>query len=126
MGMQIGLNVKRELLLKAELHRIVPIIKKLGVDKIILFGSLNEKKVGKSSDIDIAIIWNTRKSFSDRLEELYTTVMPKLAIDFFVYTPSEIKKLEKTSHFVKKMLEKGKIIYETGKEKRGRSLVNAG
>ncbi|MBU1886584.1 MAG: nucleotidyltransferase domain-containing protein [Candidatus Micrarchaeota archaeon] len=112
MGMRVGLSKKREKLLNLELKRIVSELKKLGVLKIILFGSLNDKTVGRNSDIDITIIRNTKKSFSQRLEDVYAKVNPRVAVDFFIYTPNEIKTLRNTNVFIHTMLEKGKILYE--------------
>jgi len=112
MGIKIGLGKKRETMLRKELRRLLAGIKKLGAMKVILFGSLSERKVGKSSDIDLAIIKKTTKSFSERTEELYKKLKPRVAVDFFVYTPEEIEKMKKTSYFIRRMLEKGKVIYE--------------
>jgi len=112
MGMKTGLGAKRERLLNAELKRILAGLKKLGVLKVILFGSLNEHRIGKSSDIDLAVIRSTRKGFSGRLEEVYRAVQPRVAVDFFVYTPKEIEALRGESHFIRRMLERGKVIYE--------------
>ncbi len=112
MGMKTGLGQKREKLLKKELKRILTEIKKLNPIKIILFGSLNERNVGKASDIDIAIIKNTEKGFSERLEEVYKKIQPRVAVDFFVYTPKELERLKVSSHFVRRMLERGTVLYE--------------
>jgi len=84
----------------------------MNVVKIILFGSLNENNVGKCSDIDIAIIKNTKKTFSKRLEEVYQKIQPRVAVDFFVYTPDELNDLKKSSYFLRKILARGKILYE--------------
>jgi predicted nucleotidyltransferase len=112
MGMEFGLGNKREALLRVELARILAEIKKLHPAKVILFGSLNEHNTNRSSDIDIAIIRDTEKGFSARLDELYEKVRPNLAVDFFVYTPAELEKLRSSSYFVRRMLERGTVLYE--------------
>jgi len=112
MGMKTGLGRKREILLNQELDRILEEVKKLGALKVILFGSLNEHTVGKSSDIDMAIIKETKKTFSKRLDELYEKINPRVAVDFFVYTPEEIDKLKSSSFFIRRMLERGRVLYE--------------
>jgi len=112
MGIKTGLAKKREAILRKELRRLLTGIKKLGVMKVILFGSVSENKVGKSSDIDLAIIKKTTKKFSERTEELYKKLKPRVAVDFFVYTPEEIEKMKKTNYFIRRMLERGRIIYE--------------
>jgi predicted nucleotidyltransferase len=61
MGYKIGLSQKRKQKLEAELQRIILEIIKLGVEKIILFGSLSSGDVHKSSDIDLIIVKKNRK-----------------------------------------------------------------
>lgn len=109
---KIGLSEKRKKILHEELERIVPKIIASGVEKIILFGSLVNKEIHKSSDIDILIIKETNKSFLERLEECYTIFKPRCKIDFFVYTPQEFEKMMQDSLFIQKVVEKGVIIYE--------------
>lgn len=83
--------------LKNELLRIVEELKKAGVKKIILFGSLAKDDIGPASDIDLLVVQETRKRFIKRLEELYNLIDPKYALDLLVYTPSEFEEMKK--HF---------------------------
>ena len=112
MGMKVGLGKTRERFLKQELAWILEKLKELHPVKIILFGSLNEKNVGRSSDIDIAIIKDTDKRFTQRLDEIYEKITPNIAVDFFVYTPQEIKKHRLSNIFIRRILERGTVIYE--------------
>jgi len=112
MGFKIGLAQKRREKLEGELKRIIPEIIKLGVEKIILFGSLNSENVHKSSDIDIIVIHKTKKGFLERIEEFYEYLKPKVAIDIFVYTHEEFEEMKKWNSFIKSVLCKGRIIYE--------------
>jgi predicted nucleotidyltransferase len=112
MAIRTGLGKKREQQLKRELDRILNKIIELNPIKVILFGSLNENNVGKESDIDIAIIKETNKTYSKRIDEIYEKINPRVAIDFFVYTPEEIKKFCSTNSFIKRLLERGTVIYE--------------
>jgi len=112
MGLKIGLAQRRKEKLKNELNRIVPEIIKLGVEKIILFGSLNSHSIHKSSDIDIIVVKKTKKKFLERIEEFYNYLNPKVAIDIFIYTPEEFEEMKNKNSFVKSALKKGRIIYE--------------
>jgi predicted nucleotidyltransferase len=81
-------------------------------EKIILFGSLLEKnKVPR--DIDLFIIKKNPPHLGvDRVRELDRTIKYKIATDFIVYTPEEVKKRKKLGDpFVKAILEKGDVLY---------------
>jgi predicted nucleotidyltransferase len=112
MGFKVGLAQKRREKLESELKRIIPEIIKLGVEKIILFGSLNSGNVHKSSDIDILVIQRTEKRFLERLDEYYNYLKPKVAIDIFVYTPEEFEEMKERNFFINSVLKKGRVIYE--------------
>lgn len=102
--------------LKQELDRIVKIlVERYKPEKIILFGSLVSGKIHEWSDIDLAIVKNTRKRFIDRGYEVALLTDPEIAIDFFVYTPEEFKEMQKNNYFIKEeMVKKGEVLYETG------------
>ncbi len=97
---KIGLKEKRLKILEKELKRIVPQLIFSGVEKIILFGSLVNKKIDKLSNIDILIVKKTDKPFLERLTEYYTTLNPRCKIDIFVYTPEEFEVMKKENVFV--------------------------
>lgn len=80
-------------------------------EKVILFGSYAYGKPNKSSDLDIAVIKNTKKSYHDRLIELRGLIRTTLPIDFFVFTPNEVDKYKNTNPMVKEIMDKGKVIY---------------
>jgi predicted nucleotidyltransferase len=112
MGFKIGFAEKRKEKLENELKRIIPEIIKTGIEKIILFGSLNSGEIHKTSDIDIIIIKKTEKKFLERIEEYYNYLNPKVAIDIFVYTPEEFEEMKKWNSFILFVLKKGRVIYE--------------
>jgi predicted nucleotidyltransferase len=114
MGYKIGLSQKRKQKLEAELQRIILEIIKLGVEKIILFGSLSSGDVHKSSDIDLIIVKKTEKKFLERLEEFYNYLNPQVAVDILVYTPEEFEEMKKNNPFIITALKHGRIIYERG------------
>jgi predicted nucleotidyltransferase len=111
---EISIDERKEKLNK-ELDRILPIIIKIGVEKIILIGSMATGKTHSLSDIDIIIVKKTNKRFLERLDEFYTILMPKVAVDILVYNPDEFKKMSKNNLFIQYAIEKGQIIYETPK-----------
>lgn len=107
----------RKQVLTNELKRIVSIlIKKYKPEKIILFGSLANGRVGEWSDIDLVIIKNTHKRFMERLAEVIKLTMPEAGVDFLVYTPTEVEQAVREDRlFLKKeILERGRVIYNRG------------
>jgi len=112
MASRTGLSAKRKEILEKELERILPLLIKLGVKKIILFGSLSVGKVHRSSDIDLLIVQESNQRFLDRLDELYRTIKPNYGIDFFVYTPEEFKEMSEKNLFLKKAVKEGRLLYE--------------
>jgi predicted nucleotidyltransferase len=98
--------------LKNELKRVVKELKKAGVKRIILFGSLAKDDVGPASDIDLLVVQETKKRFMERLIELYEIINPRYALDLLVYTPSEFEEMKENTIFVKKILREGELLYE--------------
>ena len=105
-------RVEREKKLNDELGRIVAKLKKTGVKKVILFGSLATGNVGSCSDIDLVVIKETKKRFLDRLELLYEDLTPSVALDILCYTPEEVEEMLKWSSFLNRVLEEGEVLYE--------------
>lgn len=105
----------RKELLQKELKRITEIIiKEYLPDKIILFGSLANGKVHEWSDIDLAIIKETKMRFIKRMQKVGLMTSPKLGVDFIVYTPGEFENMVKDdNYFIKdEILKKGKVLYD--------------
>lgn len=104
---------KRELL--RALDEMLPvIIQHYQPEKVILFGSLAGDTVGVQSDIDLVILKQTRKRALDRRREVLRLVRPRIATDFFVYTPEEFRRGldEQRPFFVREVVQKGKVLYE--------------
>ena len=81
--------------------------------KLILFGSLVSGRVEETSDIDLVIIKETNKKFTDRIGEVIEICQPKMAADLIVYTPKEFLNLQKSEDFIKReIIDKGKVLYE--------------
>ncbi|MBC7218327.1 MAG: nucleotidyltransferase domain-containing protein [Candidatus Caldatribacterium sp.] len=107
---------ERRTLLEEELSRIVTLlIEKYQPEKIVLFGSLARGHVHEWSDIDLLIIKETEKRPIERILEVVRLVRPRVGIDLFVYSPSEIETmLEEKISFVHDIMKTGKILYEKG------------
>ncbi len=102
---------------KKELKKLKnQIIKEYKPEKIILFGSLVNSKIGPDSDIDLLIVKKTTKSFGKRIDEVSIIAngakieTPK---DIIVFTPLELKKrLASGDFFIVDIVNNGKVLYE--------------
>ncbi|MCK4733390.1 MAG: nucleotidyltransferase domain-containing protein [Methanophagales archaeon] len=110
MNMRIKEERKKEL--EHELERVTKMLRKdKEIRLVMLFGSLARGDVSGKSDMDMIIIKNTKKRFLDRLDEIYSTLVPNVALDIFVYTPEEFK-LMKNRSFIMNAMKEGKILHE--------------
>ncbi|MEZ4860997.1 MAG: nucleotidyltransferase domain-containing protein [Caldilineaceae bacterium] len=100
------------------LHTLDTILDKLvneyHSEKIILFGSLVTGNVNEWSDIDLAIIKETSKSFIDRSVEAALLCLAPVGVDYLVYTPKEFSQLirDKNPFVLEEIVNKGKVLYE--------------
>ena len=81
------------------------------VDRIILFGSYATGRSDLFSDIDIAVIMNSDKTFIERTGMLRKHLKATIDLDLFVYTPDEWQK-NRHRAFFQNILKTGKILYE--------------
>ena len=90
------------------------IISAYPVNRIILFGSYAYGKPGKDSDLDLFIVMETTKRPAERRMMLSRLFRDRqMPMDFIVKTPEEIQnRLALGDCFVKKILEKGTLLYE--------------
>jgi predicted nucleotidyltransferase len=89
------------------------IIEKYKPEKIILFGSAVNGKLGSDSDVDLLIIKKDTPLYgADRIRELSRIINRNIPVDFLVYRPEEFqKRLEMGDPFLKAVLKEGKVLY---------------
>ncbi|MBA3061705.1 MAG: nucleotidyltransferase domain-containing protein [Atribacteria sp.] len=102
---------------KEELKKaIISSYKKINPVKIILFGSWCRDEEDKYSDVDIIVIYETKKRFLDRLKELYLMWDIPVAFDILAYTPEEFDRMLKEKNpFIERINREGEVIYERTK-----------
>ena len=108
------LQQRREAHCKAlwkEVERLTKEAVALGAQRVILFGSLVWGNPGLTSDVDLMFIWDTPLGFLERTAEVYRRLQPRVAADFFVYTPAELTRMAHTP-FVGRALAAGRVLYE--------------
>ncbi len=105
----------RKTQLEQELKRITEIIvREYKPQRMILFGSLAQGKVHEWSDIDLAIVKDTRRRFIDRTGDVLHLTHPRVALNVVVYTPGEVDGMVKSDHYfwMDEITGKGKVLYD--------------
>ena len=98
-------------ILQQEVTRLKAVAATLGVQRMILFGSVARGNPGLTSDLDLLVVWDTSLDYLARTVELYRRLAPQVAVDLLVYTPDEMKRMIHTP-FVRKVLTEGSVLYE--------------
>jgi len=102
-----------ERLLKAELDRLVKDLRHLGASRIVLFGSMARGRLDLFTDIDLIVVLDTTLPFAERSAWVYRQLVPRVAADIMVYTPSEFEDM-RDNPFVRQALNEGVVLYEEG------------
>lgn len=107
-------NFDRKERLEKNLSKVVSALRlKYHPEKIILFGSLADGKVGPWSDIDLLIIKETNKRYFDRVKDVVSICDYDVGIDFLIWTPEELEDEADDNLFIREeVLKRGKVIYE--------------
>lgn len=88
------------------------LIEKYKPEKIFLFGSSVNGKMNNDSDLDFLIIKDDKKTFHERVAEVYGLVKKDIAADFIVVTPEEFnKRLQLGDPFFKSIVLEGRVLY---------------
>jgi len=105
-------RAERQALLECELERIVLVLRQMGAQRVILFGSVARERVGAWSDLDLIVVLDSDLPFIKRLGLLYEQIRPRVGLDLLAYTPREFEALRERS-FIRQALQEGKVLYET-------------
>jgi predicted nucleotidyltransferase len=94
--------------------QIIDNFKPFNPERIILFGSVLSSNWDEESDVDIIVVYDTDKSFLNRLKELYQSWSIPKAVDILAYTPAEFIEMTSSNYFVQDAVKDGELIYERG------------
>ena len=103
----------RRRMLQRELERWLPLlIENLQPEKILLFGSMANKRLNEWSDIDLVIVSQTSLPFYRRIQKVLQLLHPKVGVDLLIYTPEEFSRLSRERRFFRdEILGQGKVLY---------------
>src|SRR5271157_5571425 len=94
---------------------LVPVFRRYGVLRAILFGSRARGEASRHSDADLILVQNTSKRFLDRYEGLLyelNLALPEIAVETLIYTPEEFEQM-RSRPFLASALREGLVLYES-------------
>jgi predicted nucleotidyltransferase len=92
-----------------------PVLRRYGVLKAIVFGSVARGEPSPHSDVDLIVVQRTDKRFFDRYEGLFVDLnraIPHRSVDVLIYTPVEMESMQRR-RFIAAALREGVVIYES-------------
>jgi len=104
-------RAQRQALLERELERIVQVLRQLGAQRIVLFGSVAREEITAWSDLDLIVVLNSDLPFIKRLGVLYERIRPRVGLDLLAYTSQEFEALRERP-FIRQALQEGRVLYE--------------
>ena len=97
-----------------ELARILVGLHRYHPQKIILFGSFARGDYHAISDVDLLIIKDTERPFTERIGDVLALCDYSIPLEPLVYTPAEFEQMRRENNpFIEQVLREGKIIYES-------------
>ncbi len=98
--------------LEAALGRIREILPQVkGIERVSLFGSAARGRRDLFTDLDLLVVWETEKTFVDRLKFLYSLLELPVDLDVICYTPAEFGAL-KDQPFLRQITADEVLLYE--------------
>jgi predicted nucleotidyltransferase len=89
-------------------------------ERVILFGSHAYGRPSADSDVDLMVIMSVRGDPMEKAVEIRRKVRPPFPTDLLVRTPAEVRRrLAWNDGFLKEVIEKGKVLYESGHARMG-------
>lgn len=104
-------HAERHALLERELKRITLALREIGVQRIVLFGSVARERINAWSDLDLIVVLDSDLPFIKRLEKLYDQIKPCVGLDLLAYTSEEFEAIRERP-FIRQALREGRVLYE--------------
>ena len=96
-----------------EIQRIISALRHYRPKKVVLFGSFARGDYHGLSDLDLIVIKETSKKFSDRILDVLELCDSNIPVEPLVYTPAEIEQLlAEGNSFISQALKEGRVLYD--------------
>ena len=98
---------------RTEIDRILESLLAYDPQRIILYGSFARGDYHVGSDLDLIIVKDTDRPFTERIGDVLRLCRSRIPIEPLVYRPSEITAmLERGNDFLETALSEGIVLYE--------------
>lgn len=98
---------------QAEIERVAASIVAYEPEKVILFGSFARGDYHAGSDMDLIVVKETDRPFTDRIGDVLRHCRSSIPVEPLVYRPSELAAmLARGNDFLETALKEGVILYE--------------
>ena len=108
---------------------LLPVLRRGGALKAIVFGSYARGNPDEYSDMDLMIIARSRRVFLERFKDFLDmwSVSPVKPLDVLVYSPEEFEQMrQRENPFIMAAITESVLIYEAQPENRGYRNRTAG
>ena len=112
MPIRVGFVHLRMRLLQEEVDKIIDILPRLGIKKCILLNPLYPGTVSPSTGLKLVMVMDDDRPFVRRADFFYSHLSPAIAVDFYPYTPDEIRAIEANDSVLSRAIKKGEVVYE--------------
>jgi predicted nucleotidyltransferase len=98
---------------RVEIDRVVQALKGYEPEKVILYGSFARGDHHAGSDLDLIVVKETDRPFTDRICDVLRLCRSRIPVEPLVYRPSEIAAmLARGNDFLETALKEGIVLYE--------------
>ena len=99
--------------IERELARVIEALRRLGVERIVLYGSCARGDFNEASDVDLVVIWSTQHRMFERIERVLEVADSDLPLAPLVYTSDEYERLkERGAVLIESVEREGRVLYE--------------
>lgn len=96
------------------------IVREFQPDRIILFGSYVYGRPTADSDVDLLIVMPFDGKPTQKAVEILKRTKPHIPVELVVRTPGQVeKRLKLNDFFLREILEKGRVLYESPHRRMG-------
>ena len=89
------------------------VLRRLGADRVILFGPCARGDYTKAGSVDLLVVLETKQRMADRIERLLEALDSEMTVEPLVYTPQEFERLKANGGPLIETVEReGRVLYE--------------
>ncbi|HNQ23937.1 MAG TPA: nucleotidyltransferase domain-containing protein [Phycisphaerae bacterium] len=100
--------------IERELTRVTEALRRLGAQRVVVFGSHARGDFHEGSDVDLLVVLDTDQRFVERIERVLEVLDSEMSIQPLVYTPEELQRLRADGNALMEMIDReGRVLYDS-------------